>query len=163
MTFRIKRLAVAAAVLACLPVLALAEPSAGDRPPAIAAHDVAGRAQTLEQYRGKIVLLHFWATWCPYCRAEISKLVEIALGRAGSDVQVLAVSEDERVQDLQAFLQQYQLPYPVIPDPHGSLAELYRVDGVPVTYLIAPDGRIAQVFHGSADLFGAIARLRDAQ
>lgn len=158
-----KLLAAAAAILACLPAAALAEPSAGERPPAIAAQDLTGKAQTLEQYRGKIVVLHFWATWCPYCRGEIPKLVEIALGRAGSDVQVLAVSVDERVPDLRAFAAHYQLPYPILPDPQASLADRYQVGGVPVTFLIAPDGRIARVFHGSADLFGAIARLRDAQ
>ena len=51
--------------------------SLGQRPPAFSVLDITGQRQTLTQYRGQIIVLHFWASWCPYCRGEIPKLLQI--------------------------------------------------------------------------------------
>jgi peroxiredoxin len=134
--------------------------SVGQRPPAFSVLDLRGQRQTLKQYRGRIVVLHFWASWCPYCRGEIPKLLEVHHG-SEQGVTVLAVSVDRDLSQLQAFVEQAALPYVVISDAHGesSLARAYDVRGIPVTYLLDPDGRIAYRFFGSADLLGAVQHL----
>ena len=135
--------------------------SVGQRPPPFAATDLRGQRQSLKQYRGQVVVLHFWATWCPYCRGEIPKLLEVYRHGETQDVTVLAVSVDRDVEQLAAFVTQATLPYIVIPDARSdtSLADLYGVQGIPVTYVLDRDGRIAYRFFGSADLIGAVQRL----
>jgi peroxiredoxin len=135
--------------------------SVGQRPPAFSLLDLNGQRQTLTQYRGRVVVLHFWASWCPYCRGEIPKLLQIHEQGATQDVTVLTVSVDQDLAQLQAFVQQAGLPYIVIPDARSSspIASAYGVRGIPVTYLLDRDGRIAYRFFGSADLLGTLQRL----
>jgi len=135
--------------------------SVGQRPPAFSVLDLQGQRQSLKQYRGQVVVLHFWATWCPYCRGEIPKLLQIHEQGSPQGVTVLAVSVDEDLAQLQAFVQQAGLPYIVIPDARSpsSVASAYGVRGIPVTYLLDRDGRIAYRFFGSADLLGAVQHL----
>ena len=137
--------------------------SVGRRPPAFSALDLRGQRQTLTQYRGRVVVLHFWATWCPYCRGEIPKLLEVQHHGDTQDVTVLAVSVDRDVEQLEAFVARATLPYIVIPDARSDtpLAGLYGVQGIPVTYVLDRDGRIAYRFFGSADLIGAVQRLME--
>jgi len=131
--------------------------SLGQRPPAFSALDLKGQRQTLTQYRGNIVVLHFWASWCPYCRGEIPKLLQIHEQNASQGVTILTISIDRDVEQLQAFVQQAGLPYSVIPDARSesSLANAYGVRGIPVTYILDRDGRVAFQSFGSGDLVGA--------
>lgn len=135
--------------------------SVGQRPPAFSVLDLKEQRHTLKQYRGRVVVLHFWASWCPYCRGEIPKLLQIHEQGSPQGVTVLAVSVDEDLAQLQAFVQQAGLSYIVIPDARSpsSVASAYGVRGIPVTYLLDRNGRIAYRFFGSADLIGAIQRL----
>lgn len=135
--------------------------SVGQRPPAFSVKDLRGQRQTLKQYRGQVVVLHFWATWCPYCRGEIPKLLEAFQHGAQQRVTVLTVSVDKDLAQLQAFVEQAALPYSVIHDgdQDSSLADAYGVGGIPVTYLIDRDGRIAYRFSGSSDFVSAIQYL----
>ena len=134
----------------------------GTQAPAFAAVDLDGAAQQLTQYQGSLLVLHFWATWCPYCRGEIPKLKIVRQAWASRGVRVLAVSVDADPQALKRFVAQAALPYPVIADleAHFALADAYRVSGIPITYLIGPDGRIAERLDGAADILGAVERLR---
>jgi len=135
----------------------------GQRPPQFSAIDLNGKRQTLKQYRGRIVVLHFWATWCPYCRGEIPKLFQIHEQGSSLGVTVLAVSVDHDLDQLQTFVQQVGIPYIVIPDAISqySLAIAYGIRGFPVTYLLDRTGRIAYRFFGSTDLIGAVQHLLD--
>ena len=135
--------------------------SVGQRPPAFSVLDLQGQQHSLKQYRGRVVVLHFWASWCPYCRGEIPKLLQIHEQNSPQEVAVLAVSVDQDLAQLQTFVQQAGLPYIVIPDARNpsSIASAYGVQGIPVTYLLDRDGRIAYRFLGSADLLGAMQRL----
>ncbi|MBI4003389.1 MAG: TlpA family protein disulfide reductase [Candidatus Omnitrophica bacterium] len=135
--------------------------SVGQRPPGFSVLDLQGQRHSLKQYRGRVVVLHFWASWCPYCRGEIPKLLQVHEQGSPQGVTVLAVSVDQNLAQLQAFVQQAGLPYIVIPDAHSpsSIANAYGVRGIPVTYLLDRDGRIASRFFGSADLISAVQRL----
>ena len=133
----------------------------GQRPPSFSALDLRGQQQTLKQYRGRVVVLHFWATWCGYCRGEIPKLLEVYNHSAANELTILAVSIDQDAAQLSAFVEQAALPYSIIPNLQAdpSISDIYGIRGVPVTYILDRDGRIAFRFFGSADLIDAVQRV----
>jgi len=134
--------------------------SAGRQPPDFSAPDLTGATQSLKAYRGKIVVLHFWATWCPYCRGEVPKLKEIQSRWGEQQVKILAVSVDQDLAKLRQFVQEQHLSYTVIWEQHAEdmLSELFNVSGLPTTYLIGRDGVIVNRFAGASDLVAAVQR-----
>ena len=141
--------------------------ASGQRPPVFHVTDLEGRPQSLAQYGGKVVVLHFWATWCPYCRAEIPKLLRIHRELAARGVTILAVGVDENVGQLRQFVASSRLPYAVIADAEANfaLAQDYEIVGIPATYVIGRDGRLAALLSGPSDLFTVVQRVAavDAQ
>jgi peroxiredoxin len=133
----------------------------GYTPPAFSGKDLEGKRHTLDQYKGNYVVLHFWATWCPYCRQEIPKLTQVYDEYSDQGVKVLAVSVDEDLNGLRAFVKEKQLPYTVVADVHSdfSAAKAYRVAGIPMTYIIEPDGTILQGFQGPSTIDAFFDRL----
>ena len=135
----------------------------GDRPPPFAANDLNGQPQALATYQGQVVVLHFWASWCPYCRGEIEELVELHARWASKGVKVLTVGLDEDVAVLKQFVTRAALPYPVVADADAptSIAAQYGVSGIPVTYVLTREGHIASRLDGSADIRGAVQHALD--
>ena len=133
----------------------------GQRPPAFSAMDLRGEVHSLKQHRGKIIVLHFWATWCPYCRGEIPKLLQVHRELSSKGVTVLAVSVDDDLSKLRQFVAAAALPYTVIPEVQLSvpLTETFRVRGLPTTYFVARDGLVADRVVGASDLLGEVRRL----
>lgn len=132
----------------------------GYQPPPFSAADLNGQPHDLSAYKGQLVVLHFWASWCPYCRSEIPELTELQRW-ADKGVQVITVSSDEDVAVLKQFVAEKQLPYAVIADHDAprSIAEQYGVSGIPVTYVIGTDGRIAERLHGASEIIEAVTRV----
>lgn len=132
--------------------------SVGLRPPDFSATDLNGTSHTLAQHRGKVVVLHFWASWCPYCRSEIPELTQLHGEWTSKGVLVLTISADEDLAALQRFVAQRRLPYPVIADlkARPSVVDRYRLSGVPTTYVVGRDGRIAVRIDGAGDLIRAV-------
>lgn len=132
----------------------------GFRPPEFSATDLAGAPHSLQQQTGSVLVLHFWASWCPYCRAEIPELTRLQQDGGARGVKVLAVSVDEDLRALKRFLAQANLPYPVIADLQAdpSLAEQYGISGIPVTFVISRDGHIAARLDGDSDIAPAVER-----
>ncbi len=130
----------------------------GYRPPDFSVRDLSGQPQSLSQYRGKVVVLHFWASWCPYCRQEIPELTTLHQDWAGKGVRVLTISIDQDVAKLKQYLAQSPVPYPVIADLQAdpSVADQYGVSGIPVTYVLTRDGLIASRLNGSAEIIQAV-------
>jgi cytochrome c biogenesis protein CcmG/thiol:disulfide interchange protein DsbE len=110
--------------------------------------DLDGRAGKLSDYVGKIVVVNFWASWCPPCRKEIPALVQISKEYASRGVVVLGVAMDEGgLNGVRRFLQEVDVTYPVvIPDGSSSLSS---VRGLPTTWLIDKQGRIAAIYSGA--------------
>lgn len=129
--------------------------SKGYQPPPFAAKDLSGHEQSVEAYKGQVVVLHFWASWCPYCRGEITKLMQIYQEK---QAQIIAVSTDENVDTLKQFVAAKKLPYPVIPDGQNEfeITEQYALSGIPVTYVINRDGTIFKRLNGAADIVGTV-------
>ncbi len=102
---------------------------------------VDGRRVNLEDYRGKVVFLNFWATWCGPCRAEMPSMADLHTRLSDRGLAVLAVT-DEDAETVQAFLEQEPYPFTVLLDPKGNLFHDLEVRALPTTYVIDSAGGI---------------------
>ena len=101
-----------------------------------------GQQLTLSSYRGKVVLLDFWATWCYPCREEIPHFVEFQQKYGDRGLQVIGVSMDDSPEPVPAFYRQYQMNYPVVMG-NAKIGESYGgLLGLPITFLLDREGRI---------------------
>ncbi|OGW37574.1 MAG: hypothetical protein A2010_11140 [Nitrospirae bacterium GWD2_57_9] len=115
--------------------------SEGDRAPGFSVVALDGRNISLADLRGKVVMLHFWATWCPPCVDEIPTIEKLYRTLPGKDFEILAVSVDEEgAETVNAFLQQNKLTLPVQLDPRRAVAGLYGTFKYPETYIIDRSG-----------------------
>ena len=110
-----------------------------------------GPAWTLSRHRGHVVLLNFWATWCPPCQAETPTLVRIARDYRAAGLDVAGVSLDQdSANSVPPFVAAYHIPYPVLlARPFTPLTD--AVQSVPTTFLIDRQGRVANVTVGALD------------
>jgi cytochrome c biogenesis protein CcmG, thiol:disulfide interchange protein DsbE len=107
--------------------------------------------QSLADYRGHVVLLNFWASWCPPCHNE-APLVETAqreLERHGGTV--LGVSTQDTAGDSRGFIAEYRLTYPDLRDVTGSFVHAYGTTALPESFIIDPEGRIRGISRGEID------------
>jgi peroxiredoxin len=141
---------------------ALAAPiPAGRRAPDFARIGFSGHPVRLSRYRGKVVLLNFWATWCAPCQLEMPRFVEWQTRYGPRGLQILGVSMDDSKVPARALDKKLQLNYPVMMG-DVKLGERYGgILGLPVTYLIDRRGIIRARFEGEADLRGIEAQLQD--
>jgi len=111
--------------------------------------DLAGSRWQLSDRRGKVVVVNFWATWCPPCREETPGLVRLFHDYRARGVEVVGISMDDDPQKaVPPFLREYGVPYPVlVPDSSFNLAG--DIDSLPTTLLIDRQGRVAKVFVGA--------------
>ena len=110
-----------------------------------------GRQIHLSDLRGKVVVLNFWATWCPPCVEETPSLNQLQAKIAPQGGMVLGVSVDEDPDAYQNFLHQYQVAFPTFRDPTKKIALDYGTSMYPDTYVIDRSGRIARKFVGPQD------------
>ena len=116
--------------------------------------DLNGQPLDLASYRGKVVPLDFWATWCAPCRAEIPHFVEFQNTYGPQGLQVIGVSMDDDLKPVGPFYQEYKMNYPVALG-NDKLAQAYGgILGLPVTFLIGRDGRIQAKYVGAVDVAG---------
>jgi thiol-disulfide isomerase/thioredoxin len=105
----------------------------------------------LSSYRGKVVLLDFWATWCDPCREEIPHLVELQQRYGDRGLQIIGISMDDSIDPVRPFYQRFHMNYPVVMGT-AKTGELYGgVLGLPITFLIDRDGRICAKHIGATD------------
>lgn len=125
----------------------------GNPAPAFAAPTLDGDTISLASLQGSPVLLNVWATWCPPCRAELPALQKLQDDFAGEGLRVVAVSIDGRaaVADVRQFAEDMGLRMMILHDPDENITQSFRLTGVPHTFLIAPDGTIAQKWVGEID------------
>ncbi len=119
--------------------------------PRLQARTVAGEDYDLAGHRGKWVVVNFWATWCAPCLQEMPELSALHAMRGNVEVVGLAY-EDIEPDDMRAFLEKHPVAYPiVILDPYDPPQDFATPRGLPMTYLIAPDGKVAHQFLGPVD------------
>lgn len=104
-------------------------------------NDLEGESWHLQELRGKIVLVNFWATWCPPCRKEMPDLQALFDKYKGQGLIVLSISDEEAAK-VTPFIKQQNITYPIVLDPGDKVHELYRVDGIPKSFVYNRDGQL---------------------
>ncbi len=126
---------VLAAILLALAGLVQAEPVDFSLP------DLEGKMHSLADYRGKWVIVNYWATWCPPCQEEIPDLVDFHDRHKDKDAVVIGINyEDIGTEQLAAFVDSFLITYPILQTEPLPVTPLGPVPGLPTTYIIAPDG-----------------------
>ncbi|MGD8319867.1 MAG: TlpA disulfide reductase family protein [Gemmatimonadota bacterium] len=133
----------------------------GTEAPDFAATNMEGQKVHLSDYRGRVVLVNIWATWCGPCRNEMPSMERLYQDLKDTDFEILAVSIDaaagttddfgRRGGDLQAFADELGLTFPILHDPTGKIEQTYQTTGVPETFLIGRDGVIYKKVAGGTD------------
>lgn len=130
-------------------------PETGGQAPEFVATTLTGEDVSLDAFRGQVVLLNIWATWCGPCIWEMPALERLHQEMAGDGLAVVAVSVDRAAGslgggDVQAFVREHDLTFTVLHDPSGKIERQYEVAGLPTTYLIDRQGRVREKVLGPA-------------
>jgi peroxiredoxin len=123
--------------------------------------DVAGKPLSLSKYKGKVVLVDFWATWCPPCVAELPELLKAYNKYHDKGFEIVGISLDEEKSKLEQFVKQKKVPWPQFFDGkrwENKLAVKYGVDQTPTGYLLDREGKIIAKLSSAEDLDAEIAR-----
>jgi peroxiredoxin len=128
-----------------------AAPSLGDRLPAFDLTDERGARIRLADFAGKVVVVNFWATWCPPCIEEMPSLDQFQRTFAGKGVEVIAISLDEDEKAYRDFLAQRNLKIRTVRDPSKKVAMLYGTFKYPESYIADRQGRLVRKIVGPAD------------
>ena len=126
----------------------------GDRVPHYSAADLSGQEVSLDDHLGEVVLVNVWATWCGPCRVEMPPIQASYRRYKDRGFTVLAVSIDQGPQHeerVAAFAEEYGLEFPILLDPESRITEVLRTVGVPETFVLGRDGRIAKRLIGATD------------
>ncbi|MEO8422648.1 MAG: TlpA disulfide reductase family protein [Actinomycetota bacterium] len=119
--------------------------------PALAGDTVQGGAIALADFRGKVVVVNFWATWCDPCRDEQPELVELSDDYRDRGVEFLGVNERDDTAKARAWVKEFAVPYPSIVDEPGAWADDFAFFGLPDTYVIDRAGIIRWSVYGQTD------------
>jgi peroxiredoxin len=136
----------------------------GKPAPAFSARALAGdKNHSLAQYRGKVVFLDFWASWCGPCTTSLPMLEELRQEFPADAFQILAVNVDKDPGKARAFLARHPIGYPSVSDPEGKLPETYGLSTMPSSYLIDRQGVVRYVHEGfrPKDIDEIRARIRE--
>ena len=117
-----------------------------------------GRKVSLKDYRGKVVFLNFWATWCESCRDEMPSMQRLYQEFKGKGFEIVGVNVKDKRADALAFVKKLQVTYPILLDPDGEVGLLYGAFGMPLSYLIDEEGIILARLWGPADWYSPQAR-----
>lgn len=125
----------------------------GSRAPDFAAVDLtSGDSVRLSDFKGDVVLLNIWATWCEPCRYEMPSIERLHLSLGGQGLKVLAVSIDEAGPDVvREFQREYNLTFRILHDQGRSIERIYQTTGVPESFVLNREGRIVKKVIGAAE------------
>lgn len=118
--------------------------------PDFSLRNLKGNYQSLDSYRGRVVVLNFWATWCAPCRVEMPSFEKLYRRYRSEGVTVLAVTLDKEAgQKIKSFVEDYGLSFPVLLDEKGEVERLYPSMTIPFTYVIDREGRVVARVDGA--------------
>ncbi len=123
----------------------------GDTAPAFTLKTLAAGPDSLSAYRGHPVLINFWATWCPPCREEMPRLVVAYHAHQSAGLIILAINltdQETSRKDVQHFVAEFQMPFPVLLDEKGKVRRRYKLRGLPTSVFIGADGVVRAVTPG---------------
>jgi peroxiredoxin len=119
-------------------------PIRGDvRVPDFSLKDLTGKKVEIKQYKGKIIFLNFWATWCGPCKEEMPSLEVLHQKFKGENFVLLTISVDYGgLKPVQGFINKHRYTFPVLLDANGETLDLFEVKGIPTTFIIDKKGRV---------------------
>src|SRR5262245_24632718 len=140
------------------------KPWTGGPAPSLELTDLDNRVHRLADYRSKVVLVNFWATWCGPCRDEMPSIQELKRKLAGRPFVVLAVNLDEPESRIRKFLTEVKVDFPVLLDPERKVAKAWSARILPASFVIGAGGRIryslvGEINWGDELVVGRIAEL----
>ncbi len=127
------------------------KPWAGGPPSPLLLKDLSGKDHRLEDYRGKVVVVNFWATWCEPCRAEMPSFNRLKAQMADAPFAILAVNMGEGDGRIKAFLEKTPVDFPVLLDRDSAVAKSWKVRVLPTTMVLDPDNGIRYFAVGELD------------
>ena len=104
--------------------------------------DLQGKSWTLKDLKGKVVLVNFWATWCPPCQKEMPDLEALYKRFQDQGFVILAISEDEETDKVKPFITERKISYPILLDPGQKVNNLFQVDGIPKSFVYDREGKL---------------------
>jgi len=146
------------ALLALPAVAQVLKPWSGGATPPLVLSDLEGVKHRLADYRGKVVLVNFWATWCVPCRDEMPSIERLRASLEGKPFVVLAVNLAEPESRIRKFLEAVPVRFPVLLDRDTQASKAWQARLLPVTYIVGPDGAIRYRYVGELDWSGPEAR-----
>jgi len=139
------------------------KPWTGGKTPGLVLKDLKGATIDLADYRGKVVLLNFWATWCEPCRDEMPSMQELKRKLAGRPFEVLAVNLAESETKVADFVRRFPVDFTIPLDRNSAARRDWNVKVLPTSFVIAPDGSVRYTVVGElnwADDLAAIGLIR---
>lgn len=127
------------------------KPWKGGPTPPLALKDVAGKTHKLEDYRGKVVMVQFWATWCPPCLKEMPSMQRLEQKMAGKPFAILAVNMGESDKAVRDFLAKMKIGFTILMDGEGEAVGAWKVFVAPSTFLVDAQGAIRYTLQGGAE------------
>lgn len=133
-------------------LIAAGLPQIGQQAPDFTLKDASGKSATLSAYKGRVVMINFWATWCPPCRQEMPSMEELFKEYNKKGFEILAISSDSQGEKIvKPFMEFYELSFSALMDIDGKVHSAYGVTSIPTTYIVDKNGNIVQRFMGPRD------------
>ncbi|MAT64937.1 MAG: hypothetical protein CMN57_04785 [Gammaproteobacteria bacterium] len=125
----------------------------GEPLPGFTLQDLQGQAHSLEEYRGKVVMVNFWATYCPPCIKEMPSMQRLSDKLGEERFAILAVNMAEPRSQVEGFLDRHaiEVDFPVLLDPDGTVVSQWMITAVPTTFILDPEGRIRYGLFGGLE------------
>ena len=119
--------------------------------PELKARDLSGSPHTLTDYRGKVVLLNFWASWCPPCLREMPSMERLRAKMVGRPLEIVALDSAETAEEVNAFLSKMKLGFPILLDPDSDNTRRWKVFALPTSFLLDTEGHVRFVLTGPTE------------
>jgi len=116
--------------------------------PPIESQTLKGKEFRLEDHKGKVVLIDFWATWCPPCRTSLAHYAELHHKYQDRGLIVVAITSEENKASIERFVAEQALPFPIIHDLEGTITAEFNPPTMPTAYLVNQEGKMVQTFAG---------------
>jgi peroxiredoxin len=119
--------------------------------PQLSLTDLQGKPVSIEDYRGQVILINNWATWCPPCRTEMPELQAYYTAHAAEGLVVIAIESGDPAGQVSSFVQEHEITFPVWLDPHGAAVEAFQNLSMPSSYVIDRDGMVRLSWTGGVN------------
>jgi peroxiredoxin len=137
----------------------------GDAVPSFSVTTLEGREISISALKGKVVLLNFWATWCPPCHTEMPRLEKDIWEKCKSnDFEMIAIAREQTSKEITEYREKYKYSFPMGPDPKRAIYSKFANAGIPRNYVINPEGIIVYQSYGySSDDFDKMVKILEKE